>query len=452
MGLYTMWHAMGLAAMLVAWPAHHGARQVSDSATWNRHAGQTVPSSPLLGTVRVGQNPVALVVAAGAGRVFAVNGGVRVNDAGALIAPGSASMLDATTGTVVRTVALDRGPKAIAVDERTGRVFVAALTTVSMLDARTGAVLRTITPNKGPRGLAVDDAHGQVFVTTQGAPGTDFTKPGPASIAVLDATTGAIRRTLPVDGYKVAVDGLAGRVFVQAVGCSGAYAATACVDTIDAGTDRQLGVTFLPNFKDPVGTDPTYFALAVDTRVGRAIAQFGDGRGGSYVGVVDALTGKLVRGQPLDGGGGSVGVITVDEQTGRAFVVTTAAAYEAAQGASNAVVSVLDTRSSRVLTNVTVTSATSGSIYPAGVTVDTRRCRVYVVTTPYTPGDTQPLSTLSVLNGRTGQVLRTVVLAHVAAPVGIFAGPAMAVDERTGRLFIANGSNNTVSVFDTARL
>jgi DNA-binding beta-propeller fold protein YncE len=48
--------------------------------------------------------------------------------------------------------------------------------------------------------------------------------------------------------------------------------------------------------------------------------------------------------------------------------------------------------------------------------------------------------------------MHTLALPHIAAPIALFTGPAMAVDEGTGRLFIANGGDNSVSVLDTARL
>jgi len=427
-----------LIASFSSWPGPAATTPVSNAMKQDRQ-GKKVILPPILRTVRVGQDPIVLAIDSQTGRVFVANAGVHVH--GTLTS--SVSVLDATTGAVLHTISLGHDLQAVALDEQTRRVFVAGLATVSMLDARTGVVLHTFRPSRSLRGLAVDERHNHILVTARGL------------IYVLDATTGVPWSAIPVDGYDVAVDGRAGRIFVQLDGCApsaDALTTTACVDVLST-TGRQLGITLLPDFGDPVAINLDYFAWGVDERVGRAVIQYGDGRGGSYVGVVNTLTGKLVRTQPLGQGGGSVGTVAVDTQSGRAFVVTTAATYEGEHGAPNAVATVFDTKSGRMLTNVVVASAEFGSIYPAGVGVDTRWGRVYVVTTPYTPSTpTPPRSTLSVLDARSGHIVRTLMLTRVAIPLAGFSGPATAVDERTGRLFIANGTDNTVSVLDTARL
>ncbi|HKC72626.1 MAG TPA: hypothetical protein VKF37_00270 [Chloroflexota bacterium] len=83
---------------------------------------------------------------------------------------GTVSALDARTGTVLHTVAVGVGPRAIAVDERRGRVFVANTrsNSVSVLDAGSGALLRTVVVGAGPSAAAVDERIGKVFVSTLG--------------------------------------------------------------------------------------------------------------------------------------------------------------------------------------------------------------------------------------------------------------------------------------------
>jgi DNA-binding beta-propeller fold protein YncE len=74
----------------------------------------------------VGQNPTALAVDVHTRRVFVVNQGpLYRNGAGTAWGYGSVSMLDATTGTLLRTTRVGQNPRAVAIDERTGRVFVA---------------------------------------------------------------------------------------------------------------------------------------------------------------------------------------------------------------------------------------------------------------------------------------------------------------------------------------
>jgi YVTN family beta-propeller protein len=65
-----------------------------------------------------------------------------VTGSGADRRSGVVSVLDTTTGKLMRTVPLGTYPNAIAVDERTDCVFVGSDdSTVSLLDARSGAVL-----------------------------------------------------------------------------------------------------------------------------------------------------------------------------------------------------------------------------------------------------------------------------------------------------------------------
>jgi YVTN family beta-propeller protein len=87
----------------------------------------------------------------------------------------SVSVLDAHSGRVLRTRALDRrssaaGAMARAMDARTGRVFVANgdADSVSVLDLRRGVVLRTLAVGVHPLGVAVDEKVGRAFVVNYG--------------------------------------------------------------------------------------------------------------------------------------------------------------------------------------------------------------------------------------------------------------------------------------------
>ncbi len=91
-------------------------------------------SGAVLRTVPVGVVPTALAVDARHGLIlvaawgsrdsYATSGAARVTIKAPLVAPGSVSVLDATSDAVRRTITLDTSPRAIAVDERTGHVFV----------------------------------------------------------------------------------------------------------------------------------------------------------------------------------------------------------------------------------------------------------------------------------------------------------------------------------------
>jgi YVTN family beta-propeller protein len=223
-----------------------------------------------------GNMPLGVVVDARTDRVFAVNAGDN-----------TASMLQASSGRLLRTVKVGPVPVDVAVDTQTGRVFIlnTGANTVSVLDARSGAVLRTITVAPHPAAAVVDARTDRVFLvhgrsfTVGDYSGTvpTFPQVSPVGVTVLDARTGAVLRTLPVGG---------------SVG------------------DDHVGWAPLTN-------------LAVDARRGRVfvINRFDTGStGDGSVSVLDARSGDLLR---------TIGVgrhpisLAVDEATARVFVVNT---------------------------------------------------------------------------------------------------------------------------------
>lgn len=124
------------------------------------------PGGPVLRTVTVGQKPTALVVDAAANRVFVANSGGS-----------SVSVLDATSGALVRTVSVGLAPTALAVDGRAGRAYMSVPGTSDprnydatspgsrhVFDARSGALLAIITSGWNPSTIAVDERSGRVFV------------------------------------------------------------------------------------------------------------------------------------------------------------------------------------------------------------------------------------------------------------------------------------------------
>ena len=83
---------------------------------------------------------------------------------------------------------MGRTPSALAVDPRSGHVFVAnsADNTVTMLDARTGRVLRTTVVGSAPEQLQVNPHTAHAFVLSA----------DDGSVSVLDTRSGAVLRTL----------------------------------------------------------------------------------------------------------------------------------------------------------------------------------------------------------------------------------------------------------------
>ncbi len=391
-------------------------------------------------TVPVGRDPVALAVDERTSRVFVVG------------SAGGVTLLDATTGVVLRSVAVGRGAQAVAVDEATGRVFVTDPGRVFLLDARTGAVLHAFPVGGGgpSGGLVLDARHGEVFVAVRGVDHGPAGS-GPGSIVVLDAATGQTRRTIHATTDLLVVDSVARRLIVPQQCGGDASTANACADTLDAVTGQRLKTV---DFGGQEGFTQQPSAVAVDARAGRAFVLYGDGRGVSDVGTLATRTG--VGQGTVGGAAGSLGTIAVDEQAGRIVIATAPDSYAAASGAGpprTAFVSVLDTRSGRDLANTTVPTASQAYVFVPGTAADPRRGRFYVAATLYpTATATLPRSILDVFAASSGRLVRTLTLPMTVGQPNAPVGPAMAVDGRSDRLFIANAGANTVIILDTTRL
>src|ERR671939_179988 len=112
----------------------------------------------------------------------------------------------------MHTSAVGRAPTALVVDARTQHVFVANLgsNTVSMLDAASGTVLATIAVAPHPNTLAVATTAGRVVAVAVGR-GTHalalhertgrvfVTNASDASVSVLDVHSGRVLRTVPLE-------------------------------------------------------------------------------------------------------------------------------------------------------------------------------------------------------------------------------------------------------------
>jgi len=221
--------------------------------------------------------------------------------------PSILTFLDGRTGAMLRQVPVGKFAKAVAVDERLRRVFVANVNdnTVSVVDEGAARVVRTVPLNAGPLDVAVDKRLGRVFVPDVAG-----------GVSVLDARSGALLHTVTMDQnpVAVAVDERRGRLTILA------NAGTSVLDTRRLRVLRRIAVGAMPS--SAKAHNPS--AAAVDTRTGRAFIidavsfdQHGQRRNGS-VSVLDVQTGRVV-------GHLSVGqapmALAVDEEMGRLLVV-----------------------------------------------------------------------------------------------------------------------------------
>ena len=110
---------------------------------------------------------------------------------------------------------LNRGTYNPATGEPIGRG------SVLVLDSRAGRLPRTVTLGSDPGFVAVDARRGRVFVLNGGAASNvnGAVHPHDGSISVLDASTGAVPRTIPAGGNPelAAIDPASGRLTVDGV-------------------------------------------------------------------------------------------------------------------------------------------------------------------------------------------------------------------------------------------
>jgi YVTN family beta-propeller protein len=186
-----------------------------------------------LRTLPLGIHPTAVAVDAADGRAFVVDNGDR-----ALANGGTVSILDTGDGRVVRTLHVGQDPAEVAVDARTSRIFVVygrgggkALTSgilpggTEVFDERSGRLLHAVAVGDVPvddvgsavypHMVAVDEVRGHVFIIDRSRLDRSG-DPVAGSVSVLDAATGQILDTIPVDWAPVALalDETTGRLFV----------------------------------------------------------------------------------------------------------------------------------------------------------------------------------------------------------------------------------------------
>jgi DNA-binding beta-propeller fold protein YncE len=424
-------------------------------------------AGPVVHTVALGHRVVwDVVLDAPAGRAFLLAASRRGSDDTAAV-----QMLDLATGAVRRTVALSTGlPVTQALDERTQRLFVltdrdyGGLGHVFVLDARTGSVVRTIHVGLDPDVLAVDTLTDRVFVANGD------------SVRILDAHTGVLRRAIAVGGFLgvgvtgatfpvVTADTRSGRIFVtDSEGAPGAMRTV--VRVLDGRSGRLL--------RRMVGHGGV---LTIAARTGRVV--IGEGSG---VSLLDGWTGRMLRSGVVRS---LVDALTVDEQTGRLFSVNrmtgmvstldartlrTVRTVRVGRGATelwlagikqfpgpgvplvdertnrvfipdtrDGTVSILDARSGALLRTILVGSGPAGW-NPGPLAVDERTGRVLMAVkgafVPSWPNPQAPplftgAGSVDVLDGTSGDVLSS-------APVGL-APVSVTLDTRTGRAVVVDG-------------
>jgi YVTN family beta-propeller protein len=344
--------------------------------------------------------------------VFVLNRG-RLGRNGNPIGRGSVSVLDSSSGVLLRTVPVGVDPNAIVVDDARGVAFVVnggrfnssgfqtEAGSVSVVDIRTAKVVRTVPLGVSAGGASLDEPTGGLVVVNHGVP------PRPGSASILDAR-GTTLRTLRVGVYPaaVAVESRLHRAFVVNL-------VSNTTDVIDVRRRRVVAVTRL-------GRSPGSAARVVASpRTARVFV-------------------LSFRPQVAGGGGSPFGrVQMLDARTAR-VVRSVRLADPTALAIDNRAARVLVTGNTRRGGRLTALTARSGGVIwsarvgrlPSAIAVDERAGRVYVASSGS--------RTITVLDATTGRT---------RCSVGVDGAPAaVAVDPRARRVFVVQPARNTVSV------
>ncbi|HWE63723.1 MAG TPA: hypothetical protein VHB98_18570 [Chloroflexota bacterium] len=134
--------------------------------------------------------------------------------------PAAIEVLDARTGAMLRTTAVDSGVVSLAVDQQTGHLFVLGPSTLQEFDGRTNSLLRRMPIGFHATALAVDPGTHRLFVTTTTTTSDTSASTESGRLLVLDERTGALLKTIAVgpDPVAIALDPVDHRAYVVNAG------------------------------------------------------------------------------------------------------------------------------------------------------------------------------------------------------------------------------------------
>jgi YVTN family beta-propeller protein len=159
----------------------------------------TATNSVIGGPIAVGPYPSGIVFNAQGTRAYVTNWSNGFF--------GTVSVIDTSTNSAIATIAVDRGPRGIALGSGDTRLYVAQQDgSISVIDTSSNTVIGSIPVMNDAFELAIDDARSLLYLST--STGT--------TVQVVDLTIGAVIASIPVGAYpgKMAIDTTARRLYV----------------------------------------------------------------------------------------------------------------------------------------------------------------------------------------------------------------------------------------------
>ena len=370
------------------------------------------------------------------------------------------------------------GPSAVAVDEASGRVYVALYESnaVGVIEPE-GAAMTLLPVGSHPRALALNPAAGRLFVANHGAASVTL-------IDVLPSQPARVVKTIPVGERPVglAVERATGRVYVA---CEGSR-------TLEVLDGESGGIVTIVTSERPVGP----LTVAVDSKTGRVYASYYStivvldtqdwhvlaewAVGSSSFLILDPDAGQLYTDRYTTEEGAHLAAVDLDTgevrdtlQVGtapRAAALDPATRFLLVANESSHDVSIVALTPWRVLTSADVgarpvavaVNALTGRAYVAcqdanhvAVVDESTRKMEAAIPTAISPADVAGLDNRAyvvspsaervyVVDASRGQVEQTI-------PVGRWP-VAVAADERSHRVYVANAGAKTLSAIEPTRM
>ncbi|AKB36589.1 hypothetical protein MSSAC_1999 [Methanosarcina siciliae C2J] len=254
------------------------------------------------------------------------------------ITSGAFSVIDTTTGTVITSVKVGRGPKGVAVvpNGKTAYVANSGSNNVSVIDTSTNTVTDTVKVGYNPSEVAVSPDGKKVYVVNEDSNTT----------SVIDTATNTVTDTVPVGntpmGIAVSPDGT--KVYVTNYGNTNTPEYT--VSVIDAATNMVTSTVHAGEHPWGVAVTPDGTKVYVTTYY--------------YVSVIDTATNTVIA--------------TVDVRKRPTKVIVNPTGTKVYVAGGDGFVSVIDTVTRKVITRLNVGK------YPEEIAVTPNGEKVYVVT------------------------------------------------------------------------
>jgi len=315
---------------------------------------------------------------------------------------------------VIATIHVGRYPHGVAVDEETGRVYVANFNegSISVIDGTTNEVVNTIQVGKGPRDVAVNSEINCLYVTNilahdVSAIGLGLYRPRFA-VSVIDNQTSETLADVVVgtNPWLIEINERANRVYV-------ANYASYDVSVIAGESNEVVATIGMGRFRSPT-------SIAVNEETNRVYIANTFHLGPLHLGVgrllvVDGDTHQILSALRV----GRQAHVAVNERTSRVYVTSR----------ESGTLTVIDGHTNEVIATLDVGPA------PYGLAVNEKTNRIYVAN--------RDGNSVSAVDGDANEVLYTVDVG--ASPVFV------AVNEATGRVYVTNSGDDTVSVLAPKR-